>query len=345
MTKITPLDDKMTHATNAMHESDVQADIIQSLPIYDNAKQADIHHSKQGILAAVGAYLGGIGKSAQKAPRMAVDLDADDFHQDAFRQQGIKLTNQLLGAKFTVAKSLVGSVAPSVSADGVADFVFDKAAHWAHVWAKQSLSKDSRFAQLSQMSDAKRDDFAKDIANQNRALAVMGGLSGLFGVKGVVADSAWLLMVSLKSVYQLALIYDKPLVGDEGVKLAYRVLSGADLTQLQQKQVILMALALGNAVFNNAKQTSLKQELQAAALKYQTGASFNKQLDELSNYIDIDKFNVSWLGRILPMASVAIGAYYNRELIDEVLGTAMATFRPQQVPLLADNGQSSSVDN
>lgn len=345
MTKTTPLDDKMTHTTNAIHESDIQAGNTQPLPIHDNTKQADIHHHKQGILAAMGAYLGGLGKSAQKAPHMAVDLDADDFRQDAFRQQGIKLTNQLLGAKFTVAKSLVGSVAPSVSADGVADFVFDKAAHWAHVWAKQSLSRDSRFAQLSQMSDAQRDDFAKDIANQNRALAVMGGLSGLFGVKGVVADAAWLLMVSLKSVYQLALIYDKSLVGDEGVKLAYRVLSGADLNQLQQKQVILMVLALGNAVFNNAKQTSLKQELQAAALKYQTGASFNKQLDELSNYIDIDKFNVSWLGRILPMASVAIGAYYNRELIDEVLGTAMATFRPQQVPLLADNGQSSSVDD
>lgn len=68
------------------------------------------------------------------------------------------------------------------------------------------------------MNSAERDAFAQDVANQNRALATLGGVAGLAGLKGVVADMAWLLMVSLRTVYQVAAIYDKPLTGKEGVK-------------------------------------------------------------------------------------------------------------------------------
>lgn len=305
----------------------------------EQLKQANVSNQGGlgGLLNKLGAYLGSTAK--QNKAYHAVNLDQESFDKDAFRQQSAAMSAKLFGAKFATAQSLVGKIAPSASSDSISDFVFDKVAVWARQWAKKDLSRDIRFGKLDQLTDLERDNFAKDIASQNRALAVMGGLAGFFGVKGVVADSVWLTMVSLKAVYQLGLIYDKPLTGDDGAKLAYGMLSGADLSKLQEKQMVLTALALGNTVLTNAQHASLKQELKNAGLKYKAGDSIAKQLDALSKYVDIDKFNFSWLQKLLPVTSVAAGAYYNRELIDEVLGTAMATFRPERPQLLTDNTQ------
>ncbi|ANB92524.1 hypothetical protein MOVS_08725 [Moraxella ovis] len=298
-----------------------------------------------GALGKLGAFLSAMnGSKSTSKPYHAVDLNAKEYKQDAFRKQTSSMSAQLFGPKFTTAQSLVGKVAPSVNSDSMTDFIFNKAASWANNWAKKDLLRDSRFAKLSSLTDMERDDFARDVANQNRALAVMGGLAGLAGIKGLIADAGWLLMVSLKAVYQLALIYDKPLTGKEGIKIAYGVLSGANLTRLQEKQIILTALALGNTVFANAERSSLNQELQNVGLKYSVGESFNKQLDELSKYVNIDNLKLGWFGKLLSVTSVGVGSYYNRELIEEVLGTAMATFRPERPQLLTENQHSQEID-
>ena len=44
----------------------------------------------------------------------------------------------------------------------------------------------------------------------------MGGVTGLAGLPGMLADTIWLLLVSLRTVYQLATVYDKPLTGKQG---------------------------------------------------------------------------------------------------------------------------------
>lgn len=306
----------------------------------ERIKFDDALQSNSGILAKIGTYFAGMN-DAKQTHFSSVDLNNEDFGEDAFRAQVATIGSQLFGGKLATAQSLVSKVAPNANAQSISQVVFDKVANWANKWAEKDLSKDARFDKLTTLSEAERDEFARDVANQNRALAVMGGLSGLFGIKGVIADTAWLLMVSLKSVYQLALIYDKPLLGADGVKLAYGVLSGANLSKLQEKQVLLTALALGNAFFINAQDSSLKQELEKVGLKYRTGDTFAKQLDDLSNFIDIDKLNTSWFKRILPVTSVGVGVYYNHELIEEVLGTAMATFRPENPKLLNDHTEQS----
>lgn len=298
-----------------------------------------------GSLGKLGAFLSAMnGSKSTSEPYHAVDLNAKEYEQDAFRKQTSSMSAQLFGPKFTTAQSLVGKVAPSVNSDSMTNFIFNKAASWANSWAEKDLLRDSRFANLSSLTDMERDDFARDVANQNRALAVMGGLAGLAGIKGLIADAGWLLMVSLKAVYQLALIYDKPLTGKEGIKIAYGVLSGANLTRLQEKQIILTALALGNTVFANAERSSLNQELQNVGLKYSAGELFNKQFDDLSKYVNIDNLKLGWFGKLLPVTSVGVGAYYNRELIEEVLGTAMATFRPERPQLLTENQHSQEID-
>ncbi|OOS24814.1 hypothetical protein B0681_06715 [Moraxella porci DSM 25326] len=288
-------------------------------------------HDEKGLgatLGKLGAYLSGMYGASQSRDKryQAVDIEKDDFEQDAFHAQSSFFAGQMFGAKAMAAQNLVGKVVPQSKFDAIGDAIYNKVAEWSSSWAINDLKKDSRYDLLQTMNGAERDAFAHDIANQNRALATLGGVAGLAGLKGVVADMAWLLMVSLRTVYQVAAIYDKPLTGKEGVKKAYGVLSGANLEKLQEKQVILTALALGSTMLANAQSTGVKAQLDSLSARYRESQPYAKQFVDLDKFIDLDKLNPKWLHKLLPISAVAVGAHYNNELIDEVIGTAMATF-------------------
>lgn len=289
------------------------------------------NHDNKGIgatLGKLGAYLAGAyGASQNRSKRyQAVDIEKDDFEEDAFHAQSSYFAGQMFGAKAMAAQNLVGKVVPQSKFDAISDAIYNKVAEWSSSWAINDLKKHKRYDILDTMNAAERDAFAEEIANQNRALATLGGVAGLAGLKGVVADMAWLLMVSLRTVYQLAAIYDKPLTGKEGVKKAYGVLSGANLEKLQEKQVILTALALGSTMLANAQSTGVKAQLDNLSARYRESQPYAKQFVDLDKFIDLDKLNPAWLHKLLPISAVAVGAHYNNELIDEVIGTAMATF-------------------
>ncbi len=291
----------------------------------------DATHDEKGLgatLGKLGAYLSGMYGASQSRDKryQAVDIEKDDFEQDAFHAQSSYFAGQMFGAKAMAAQNLVGKVVPQSKFDAIGDAIYNKVAEWSSSWAINDLKKDLRYDLLQTMNGAERDAFAKDIANQNRALATLGGVAGLAGLKGVVADMAWLLMVSLRTVYQVAAIYDKPLTGKEGVKKAYGVLSGANLEKLQEKQVILTALALGSTMLANAQSTGVKAQLDSLSARYRESQPYAKQFVDLDKFIDLDKLNPKWLHKLLPISAVAVGAHYNNELIDEVIGTAMATF-------------------
>lgn len=344
------LDEKVQHlgekygATDTVNEigdqvglaTQVIKDEAQSLQLtaqelLQAAKEAgaayDATHEGGGLgatLGKLGAYLSGMYGANQSRDKryQAVDIEKDDFEQDAFHAQSSYFAGQMFGAKAMAAQNLVGKVVPQSKFDAI----YNKVAEWSSSWAINDLKKDLRYDLLQTMNGAERDAFAKDIANQNRALATLGGVAGLAGLKGVVADMAWLLMVSLRTVYQVAAIYDKPLTGKEGVKKAYGVLSGANLEKLQEKQVILTALALGSTMLANAQSTGVKAQLDSLSARYRESQPYAKQFVDLDKYIDLDKLNPKWLHKLLPISAVAVGAHYNNELIDEVIGTAMATF-------------------
>lgn len=291
----------------------------------------DAAHKGGGLgatLGKLGAYLSGMYGASQSRDKryQAVDVEKDEFEQDAFHAQSSYFAGQMFGAKAMAAQNLVGKVVPQSKFDAIGDAIYNKVAEWSSSWAINDLKKDSRYDLLQTMNSAERDAFAQDVANQNRALATLGGVAGLAGLKGVVADMAWLLMVSLRTVYQVAAIYDKPLTGKEGVKKAYGVLSGANLEKLQEKQVILTALALGSTMLANAQSTGVKAQLDSLSARYRESQPYAKQFVDLDKYIDLDKLNPKWLHKLLPISAVAVGAHYNNELIDEVIGTAMATF-------------------
>lgn len=270
-------------------------------------------------LARFGAYVGKLSQSEKSFD--AVDLDSERS-EDAFRRRAMDASGQAFGAVAGAAR-LASKVLPEEKTTRLTDGVFGKIAQMASAWAEQGMQE---FAPAH--TDSERDELAAQIANQNRALATLGGVTGLAGLLGIVADAFWLLLVALRTVYQTALVYDKPLTGKEGIDVAYSVLSAVDLQKMQEKQMLQMGLSIGSRAVKEARKHGVRGELKVLGARNEHIDAYAKQIDALASKfgINIDRFNGSFLGRILPLTSVGVGMYYNGQLIEEVIGLAKATF-------------------
>lgn len=332
--KINAVSENVDLATQVIKEEAqaLQTNAQESLQAAKAAgEEYDATHEDKGLttkLGKVGAYLSGMYGISQNKNKhyQGVDLHRESFDKDAFHAQSSFFAGQIFGAKAVAAKNVAAKVVPQSKFEAIGESLYNKVAEWSNAWAIKDLKNDPRFDLINTMNTQERHAFAEDVANQNRALATLGGVAGLAGLKGMLADAAWLLMVSLRTVYQVAAIYDQPLTGKEGTKKAYGVLSGANLEKLQEKQVILTALALGSSMLANAQQTGIKAQLDSLSARYRESQPYAKQFLDLDKFVNLDNLNPNWLHKILPISAVAVGAHYNNELIDEVIGTAMATF-------------------
>ena len=282
-------------------------------------------------LERVGSMIDSMNAKTGK-PRQykAVDLGDEDYQQDLFREQTLKATQQLLGPRFATYGKYAKKVVPNSFFQSTVDSAFAQVAKLASSWSQLDLPNEHRFANIATLDDEERYALATDIANQNRALAAMGGLTGLAGLPGLMADTLWLLLVSLRTVYQIAAIYNTPLTGKQGVKMAYELLSSADLSKMQEKQALLAGLGIGKGLLDNAQSRGLHSELKNLGLKNQNVNYYAEQIDSIASQvgIDLDQINLSWIRRFIPVTAVAIGVHYNSQLIDEVIGVAKATFGP-----------------
>lgn len=270
-------------------------------------------------------------KTGKPRQYKAVDLGDEDYQQDLFREQTLKATQQLLGPRFATYGKYAKKVVPNSFFQSTVDSAFAQVAKLASNWSQLDLPNEHRFANIATLDDEERYALATDIANQNRALAAMGGLTGLAGLPGLLADTLWLLLVSLRTVYQIAAIYNKPLTGKQGVKMAYELLSSADLSKMQEKQALLAGMGIGKGLLDNAQSHGLHSELKNLGLKNQNVNYYAEQIDSIASQvgIDLDKINLLWVRRFIPVTAVAIGVHYNSQLIDEVIGVAKATFAPE----------------
>lgn len=282
-------------------------------------------------LERVGAMIDTINAKTSK-PRQykAVDLGDEDYQQDLFREQTLKATQQLLGTRFATYGKYAKKVVPNSFFQSTVDGAFAQLANLASHWSQLDLPNEHRFANIASLDDEERYALATDIANQNRALAAIGGLTGLAGLPGLLADTLWLLLVSLRTVYQLGAVYNKPLTGKQGVKMAYELLANADLSKMQEKQALLAGIGIGKSLLDNAQSSGLHNELKNLGMKNSNVNFYAEQIDNIASQvgIDLDQINLSWIRRFLPATAVVIGMRYNSQLIDEVIGVAQATFAP-----------------
>lgn len=286
----------------------------------------------RGNLERMGAAIDGMNAKASK-PRQykAVNLGDEDYQQDLFREQTLKATQQLLGPRFATYGKYAKKVVPNSFFQSTVDSAFAQLAKLASSWSQLDLPNEHRFANIDSLDDGQRYALATDIANQNRALATMGGLTGLAGLPGLLADTLWLLLVSLRTVYQLAAVYNKPLTGKQGVKMAYELLSNADLSKMQEKQALLAGMGVGKGLLDNAQSRGLHSELKNLGLKNKNVNYYAEQVDSIASQVgvDLDQINLTWIRRFIPITAVVVGMRYNSQLIDEVIGVAQATFAPE----------------
>ncbi|ERL55518.1 EcsC family protein [Psychrobacter aquaticus] len=283
-------------------------------------------------LERMGALIDGMNAKTSK-PRQykAVNLGDEDYQQDLFREQTLKATQQLLGPRFATYGKYAKKVVPNSFFQSTVDGAFAQVAKLASNWSQIDLPNEHRFASVASLDDEERYALATDIANQNRALATMGGLTGLAGLPGMLADTLWVLLVSLRTIYQLGAVYNKPLTGKQGIKMAYELLSNADLSKMQEKQALLAGIGIGKGLLDNAQSNGLHSELKNLGLKNKNVNFYAEQIDSIASQvgIDLDQINLSWVRRFLPATAVIIGMRYNSQLIDEVIGVAQATFAPE----------------
>ncbi|MBR5494396.1 MAG: EcsC family protein [Psychrobacter sp.] len=283
-------------------------------------------------LERMGAMIDSVNaKSGKPRQFKAVNLGDEDYQQDLFREQTLKATQQLLGNRFATYGKYAKKVVPNSLFESTVDGAFAQVAKLAANWSQIDLPNQHRFANIASMDDEERYALATDIANQNRALATIGGLTGLAGLPGLLADTLWLLLVSLRTVYQLGAVYNKPLTGKQGVKMAYELLANADLSKMQEKQALLAGLGIGKGLLDNAQSSGLHNELKNLGLQNKSVNFYAEQVDSIASQvgIDLDQINLSWIRRFLPVTAVIIGMRYNSQLIDEVIGVAQATFAPE----------------
>ena len=270
-------------------------------------------------------------KTGKPSHYKAVNLGDEDFQQDLFREQTLKATQQLLGTRFATYGKYAKKIVPNSLFQSTVDGAFAQIAKLAATWSQIDLPNEHRFASVESLDDEERYALATDIANQNRALATIGGLTGLAGLPGLLADTLWLLLVSLRTVYQLAAVYNKPLTGKQGIKMAYELLANADLSKMQEKQALLAGIGIGKGLLDNAQSSGLHNELKNLGLKNKNVNFYAEQVDNIASQvgIDLDQINLSWIRRFLPGTAVLVGMRYNSQLIDEVIGVAQATFAPE----------------
>ena len=283
-------------------------------------------------LERVGAMIDSMNAKTGK-PRQykAVNLGDEDYQQDLFREQTLRATQQLLGPRFATYGKYAKKVVPNSFFQSTVDSAFAQVANLASNWSQIDLPNEHRFANIASLDDEERYALATDIANQNRALATIGGLTGLAGLPGLLADTLWLLLVSLRTVYQLGAVYNKPLTGKQGVKMAYELLANADLSKMQEKQALLAGIGIGKGLLDNAQSSGLHNELKNLGLKDKNVNFYAEQVDSIASQvgIDLDKINLTWIRKFLPVTAVIVGMRYNSQLIDEVIGVAQATFAPE----------------
>lgn len=309
-----------------------------------------VGHFTRNNLERMGSFIDSLNaKTGKPHQYKAVNLDDDNSKEDLFREQTLKTTQQLIGTRFATYGKYAKKVVPNSLFQSTIDSAFSQVAKLASSWSQMDLPSEHRFADLSTLDDSQRYALATDIANQNRALATLGGLTGLAGLPGLLADTLWLLLVSLRTVYQLAAVYDKPLTGKQGIKMAYELLANADLSKMQEKQALLAGIGMGKGLLDNAQSRGLHSELQNLGFKNKNVNFYAEQVDSIASQVglDLDQINLTWLRRFLPLTAVAVGMSYNSRLIDEVIGVAKATFAPQ--PKLAKqdtiNDSSSEKDS
>lgn len=286
---------------------------------YDSAKKV----SEKG-----GDFLGAVTQ-AEKTQARHVKPDAVQAQKtenvgtdNIFQQQLPKLGKRLLGRRFSRVANMVTRFVPDTILQKTTNSAFIKIAGLAEQWSKLDLPGGLDFSNLHELSHAERAELAKSVASQNRAMAAVGsGVTGLTGLLGTIADLLWLLLLSLRLIYQTSEIYGEKLTGISGAKRAFALLAEADLSMLTEKQAVLVSMGAASELVDEAD----LHVLQGLIDKDNNITFFQETVKNIAEQFNID-LNFGWLLKILPIAAGVTSAVYSVYIINEVSAVVHAEF-------------------
>jgi hypothetical protein len=256
-----------------------------------------------------------------------------DFNQDhypdpraLFRNQLPALSRQLFGPRLGSASQLVSKFIPLDAVEQWSDQLFDHAARFAaHISPLDevlALANVNDAAALQQLTPSQQADLVEKIMNRNRMLvAAEGALTGWTGLLGAVVDLPAVLIVGLRSIYQIAHCYGVSLASVSGQQTVYRVLSSADLSLITEKQALMLSLTTLQQLIGQGDVAALQGLVGSAT----NGAYFQKLTQDLSQALNIN-IRPQLLSHAVPLAASATSAVYNVRLITTIGHMAQLAF-------------------
>ena len=263
----------------------------------------------------------------QREGRLKGELPIEQDAKTVFRQYLPSLTEQLVGSRLNALGRYIAPIIPVQVIETFSEYVFERTAELAN-----SISSPARIAKRAGVDSifelrtgdvARCEELVIGVMEESRILALTeGGLTGATGVLGAVVDLPLALILSLRTIYQVAHCYGFDLEGEEGRALAFEALSHSDLEILADKQGLLIALAGMRTILQSGDLSGVERIIGKS--KEVTIAS--GMITDFSRNLNLRK-PAQWLSRTVPLMTGAAGATYNARLVASVGASAQKTFR------------------
>ncbi|MEY2863850.1 MAG: hypothetical protein RLY58_1557 [Pseudomonadota bacterium] len=262
------------------------------------------------------------------APQTAPNLEQDHYPDPRalFRNQLPVLTKQLFGARVGSASQLMSKFIPLDAIEQWSDHLFEQAARFATHLSPMSelleLAEVADEAALHRLSPEQASLVVDRIMNRNRLLvAAEGALTGWTGILGAVVDLPAVLIIGLRSIYQIGQCYGVDLSTPVGQQTVYRVLAAADLSLISEKQALMLSLTTLQQLIAQGNVAALQGMVGSAT----NAAYFQKLTQDLSQALNIH-IRPQVLSRVVPLAASATSAVYNVRLVTAIGHMAQLAF-------------------
>jgi hypothetical protein len=298
------------------------------------------NNNQQHMLAKSGQVIE--GKAQQ---RDQFDLDYEDIHQ-LFRHQFPTITKQVLGNRYNAVNKYSKFVLPN-GLDSAADEVLELLAK-----ASMSLASTERvLAETGAKSIQELQQNAERSARASSALkevnkifaALQGGVSGVAGILGAIADLPLSVLLALKTIYETGHAYGFELDNEEDQQAVYQVLVKSDLGLIAEKQMLL----LGIRNFKDVLSTGNYSQLQSFLNSNYSFEGFKDAMTDADGQYKWGMLNalgkVKWLRFTTPILGGLVGAFYGSKMIEEVAEKADEVFSHARRYLIENPDQHIAV--
>lgn len=297
-------------------------------------------NNQQHMLAKSGQVIE--GKAQQ---RDQFDLDYEDLHQ-LFRNQFPTITKQVLGNRYNAVNKYSKFVLPN-GLDSAADEVLELLAKAAMALAStervlaETGAKSIQELQQNVDRSARASSALKEV---NKIFAALqGGVSGVAGMVGAVADLPLSVLLALKTIYETGHAYGFELDNEEDQQAVYQVLIKSDLGLIAEKQVLL----LGIRNFNDVLTTGNYSQLQSFLDSNYSFEGFKDAMTDADGQYKWGMLNalgkVKWLRFTTPILGGLVGAFYGSKMIEEVAEKADEVFSHARRYLIENPDQHIAV--